>query len=131
MQGIYHDPEYPDLVWMEFNGPTWNEFHTLFAELETFNATAEVGYFLAFYPTVDMPRGAPLNHIRQLISFLNHEPKVLGMVTVMPRHMIIAKTFADLVGRLFPASTPSSIVMSKEDVYEAYLKLAGKVRERE
>ena len=130
MAGIYRDATYPDLVWMEFNGPSWEEFHELFAELEAFNSVSDDGYCLAFYPTIDMPRGAPMTHIRRLMSFLNKEKKIVAMITVLPRHMIFAKAFADLATRMFPGATPSSIVNHRDEVHDAYAKLAEKIRRR-
>ena len=128
MQVIYRDEKHPDLVWLKFEGPSWDEFHELMNQFETWTRETQAPFYLVFYPTIDMPKGSPLPHIRRLIKFLNAEPKIRYMITILPKNMIIAKGFANLATRLFPGQTmQSTIITDVDEVYAIYRKIVDDV----
>ena len=128
MQDIKRDEKYPDLVWVTFEGPAWDDFHTLMEAFEKFTEESPTPFHMVFYPIVDMPKGSPLPHIQRMIRFMNNNPKIEHMITILPRKMIIAKMFANIAMKLFPGQQmKASIITDKEKVHEVYEQVVEKL----
>ena len=62
MSSLYQDSTHTDLIWMEFDGKSWDDFNELLSELIELTKTLDTPYCLIFDPSVDMPKGNPLPH---------------------------------------------------------------------
>jgi hypothetical protein len=121
MSKIQRDAHYPNLVWMIFDDKSWDGFHYLMDDFVAFNKETTEPIVLVFYPRVDMPKGAPLPHIRRMVKYLGEHPEVETMITVLPKWMKIAKLFANLSMKIFPNQTMKAILLDDvEKVYTHY-----------
>lgn len=121
---VYTDETTADLIWVRFDGPTWTEYHDL---LDTFNAYTRshpTPFCMVFYPTVDMPSGSPLPHIKRMVTMMQQNAKIAHLIVVMPPGMIIAQRFAELSTKLFVGHiTHFSMVANADEVRDVFAKL--------
>lgn len=122
MSLVYIDNAHDDLIWMEFDGPTWDEFHVLVDELAEMTKARTTPYCLIFVPTVDMPKGSPMPHIRRLMNFMDREAKFELMIAVVPKWMRVAAVFTNIVMKMFHknANEKGATVGSREEAFAAY-----------
>lgn len=121
MNQVYQDAEYNNLIWMEFEGPTWDELHTLLSQLAELSKTRGTSYCLVFSPLVDMPRGNPMPHIKRFMKALEADPNYVSMIAVLPRWMVIASAFTRVAARMFGFSaTEATTVTTREEAIEAF-----------
>lgn len=137
MSLLYADPDYPDLFWMEFNGPTWDEFNLLLSDLTQLSRERQAPYSLIFYPSVDMPRGNPMPHLKRMMRVMDEDPHFEHMIAIVPDWMRIAATFARVAMQIFQPSNRSYedtgfMVKTPEEARATYLEFkAGKTTQPE
>jgi len=124
MNTIYADSDYTDLIWMEFEGPTWTEYNELLDSLSQIVEVAVEPLCLIFVPAIDMPGGNPLPHIRRLINFLHPDSKLAEMIVVLPAWMSIASMMLRITAKLFHLNmTHVQVAVSLDEakaLYKAY-----------
>lgn len=123
MSSLSLDPERSDLLWMAFDGQSWDDFNALLSDLMNLTKDLPEPYCLIFDPAHDMPKGNPLPHIRRMMRYMENEPKFEHMIAIVPGWMKIAATFARLVLQLFPGKTLDGngiVVDSREAALGAY-----------
>lgn len=123
MSSLTIDPQADDLIWMAFDGASWDDFHVLLAELKALTNTRTQPYCLVFDPSVDMPKGNPLPHIRSMLRYMESEPKFAYMVAIIPSWMKIAALFARVVLQMFgevKVLNAGEVVDSREAALAAY-----------
>ncbi|MFW5748277.1 MAG: hypothetical protein ACOCYT_01550 [Chloroflexota bacterium] len=124
MSSLHYDAEYHDLIWMEFDGRTWEEFSLLVSELKVFVADITAPYSLVFYPDKDMPRGNPIPHISNMSRFLEADPRFNFMIAIVPSWMRITSIFANMASKLFRdrfSQNAPVVVTSREQALAVYL----------
>lgn len=122
MSTITRDTDYPNLVWVSFDGKSWEEFRELFNDVREFARASEAPIVIGFDPAVDMPTGAPLNHLRWTADLVRQEPNILYMYAILQQAHFIGQVFANLGAKLF-FSKAVDLVPDREAVYAAYHKL--------
>lgn len=125
MSAIYQDTEYQNLLWMDFDGTTWDEFNILLSQLIELSDDIEEPYCLIFNPLNDMPRGNPLPHIKRMTRFMEDEAKFEHMIAIVPKWMKIAAMFAKVTMQLIPlhrttSNDLDSVVQSRDEALAVY-----------
>jgi hypothetical protein len=123
MSTISRDADYPDLVWVIFDGKTWDEYYQLFGKVAEFAQASEKPIVIAFHPSVDMPKGAPLAPLKWTADLVKNEPKVLHMYAVVEVRFVIGRAFAQLAAKALFVGAPLTLVNGKDAAYAAFHQL--------
>ena len=126
MSEIFHDAEYSNLVWVTFDGNTWDDYHQLFNDVVEFSSTKPEPIVIAFIPQVDMPKSPPLSHLKWTAGLIKKADNILHMYVIVGAKHIIGQVFTELATKLFFNSSTLTVVKDKQAIYDAYQSLMDK-----
>ncbi|MEQ8676782.1 MAG: hypothetical protein RLP44_22620 [Aggregatilineales bacterium] len=122
MSNFFYDTEYSNLIWVTFDGNTWEEYRQLLTDVVQL-ANESKPIVIAFTPQVDMPKGPPLSHLKWTAGLVKKEDNILHMYVIIDTKHIIGKVFAEVATKLFFYDTPLTVLKDKQALYDAYRDL--------
>lgn len=122
MSKIYNDSENPNLLWMEFDTPNWDNYNDLLSELESKLKTDSIVYYLIFVPLIDLPKGSPMPHMQRLLKIADKSPFIDQLIVIIPNWMIMAQTFGQMMLKITGMSDHVVFVKTHEEALKQYKK---------
>lgn len=131
MGAVYFDATHENLVWLEFDGPTWDSYHILLDEFVKLIREHPTPSCMIFVPAVDMPKGSPMPHIQRMMTLMEREPNFEMMIAVVPAWMRVAAMFAKMMMRVFRHKMPEeqTIAKDREEALAIYQRYQAKKAE--
>lgn len=115
MSRIYFDANRKDIIWFEFDGPNWDVYNEKLSELIALARQSETPICFIFEPSIDMPKGNPMPHIKRTIKIVDEEANIAQMFVILPKSFAIAKIFAQLTQKLFNSDSSMSMCDDRAD----------------
>ena len=120
-ESTFHpDANHPDLVWVIYGGPTWNEYNELLTNFEAYLKQDGENICVIFTPQVDLPKGSPLPHIQRFIRMVENYPRFDLLLPIVPPWMGLAKVFVNIALQFSKTGKGVELVSTEEAALARY-----------
>jgi hypothetical protein len=119
MSSVYQDPNYDNLVHMDFTGRTWQEFDALVTALMHHVDARTEPCLVIFKPEHDIPTGNPLPPMNRIVRYTANAKNLIHMYAVVPKSFSLGVAFGNIVLKVTRGAR-LTIVASYEEAMQRF-----------